>query len=380
MRRLILFLALASVGLVAAASSAQKSKLAAKVGLTTRVFHPIAPRNWRGAEKQELRCVIWYPAADTAVETRQVIGPPNAPEFEAGMAAEHAGFATATGKLPLVLLSHGSGGSAEQMAWLGTALARAGYIAVAVDHPGNNAHEPYTREGFALWWERATDLSQALDAMLADETFGPRIDPAKVVAAGYSLGGYTVLELGGAQTDINEFFDFCRSGSEASTNKTEARRSDVDTSVCRVPEKYGLGSVDDILHAVHKTSAISLAASGDSYEDVRIKAIFAIAPAVGFTLTPETLQNFIVPVEIVVGKADRIATPRDNADYIRSQIRGTRETVLPGVTHYTFLDTCTAEGKARLGPYCADEVDRDAIHTQVSAMAVKFFDRALHSK
>ena len=296
------------------------------------------------------------------------------------MAAEHAGFATAAGKLPLVLLSHGSAGSAEQMAWLGTALARAGYIAVAVDHPGSNAHEPYTREGFALWWERATDLSQVLDAMLADETFGPRIDPARIAAAGYSIGGYTVLELGGAQTDINEFFDFCRAGSEAATNKTEARHSDVDTSVCRVQERYGMGSVDEVLHAIHKTSSISLAASGDSYEDVRIKAIFAIAPAVGFTLTPETLQNFIVPVEIVVGKADRIATPRDNADYIRSKIRGTRETVLPGVTHYTFLNTCTAEGKAKLGTFCADEVDRDAIHTQTSAMAIKFFDHALHTR
>ena len=77
------------------------------------------------------------------------------------------------------------------MAWLGTALARAGYIAVAVDHPGNNSNSKATVEGLALWWERAADLSDVLDGMLADQSFGPHIDAAHVAAAGYSLGGYT---------------------------------------------------------------------------------------------------------------------------------------------------------------------------------------------
>lgn len=45
------------------------------------------------------------------------------------------------------MLSHGTGSSAIQLAWLGTVLARHGYIAVAVNHPGNNALEPYTAEG-----------------------------------------------------------------------------------------------------------------------------------------------------------------------------------------------------------------------------------------
>jgi len=100
-----------------------------------------------------------------------------------------------------VLLSHGTGGSAVQMAWLGMELARHGYIAVAVNHPGNNATEPYTAEGFALWWERATDLSEVLDGMLADATFGARIDARRVGAAGFSMGGYTVLELAGARNE-----------------------------------------------------------------------------------------------------------------------------------------------------------------------------------
>lgn len=82
---------------------------------------------------------------------------------------------------------------------------------------------------------------------------------------------------------------------------------------------------------------------------------------------------------MVVGAADPIATPKENADYVRAHVRGARETVLPNVAHYTFLDTCTAAGKAKLAVECGDPagVDREAVHAQVSEMAVRFFERAL---
>jgi predicted dienelactone hydrolase len=97
---------------------------------------------------------------------------------------------------------------------------------------------------------------------------------------------------------------------------------------------------------------------------------------------PDSLHSIRVPVQIVVGAADPIATPRDNADYIRAHIREAKETVLPNVAHYTFLDTCTAEGKQKLGVFCADPpaVDREAVHAQVDEMAVKFFDRELRPR
>jgi predicted dienelactone hydrolase len=54
--------------------------------------------------------------------------------------------------------------------------------------------EPYTVQGFTLWWERAKDLSTVLDDVLADPDFGPHIDRRRIGAAGFSLGGYTVIE------------------------------------------------------------------------------------------------------------------------------------------------------------------------------------------
>jgi predicted dienelactone hydrolase len=368
MRKLVLVLAavLSGVGPAGAETrpaAAKPNGLTVHVGVTTRVFHPAEQRNWRGDAQKSLRCTVWYPAAGTAVETRQVVGPPDAPLFEAGMASPGAAFAPSVYAWPLVLLSHGTGGSALQMAWLGTALARAGFVAVAVDHPGNNANEALTPEGFALWWERATDLSEVLDGMLADTEFGPVIDPKRVAAAGYSLGGYTVLELAGAQTDIARLFDLCA--------------KDADTAVCHVPEMHGLGPADEILKAVRKTSGESLARSGESFRDPRIKAVFAIAPALGFTLTEESLRGIKRPVEMVVGDADRIAPAETNAEYVHAYVRNSGLTVLPKVTHYTFLDSCTAAGKRELPRYCEEDADRDAVHAKVAAMAVEFFAKAL---
>jgi predicted dienelactone hydrolase len=336
------------------------------VGVVARVFHPKAVRNWRGATKQELHVMVWYPAPVTAVEVQQVIGPPSAPLFEAGMASPNAPMEPTLRTLPLIVLSHGSGGSAMQMAWLGTALARAGFIVAAVDHPGNNATEAYTAAGFLLWWERATDLSEVIDGMLADENFGQKIDKQRIGAAGFSLGGYTVMELAGAQTDVSVVYDHCR--------------KDPQWAQCQSPEMKDFGTPEQMLAQVRKTSGESLARSADSFRDARVSAVFAIAPGLGFTLTQESLRAIRLPVEIVVGNADQNAPANENANYIRSNVHGARETVLPGgVAHYTFLDTCTAAGKKELGVYCGDaaSVDRDKVHAEVGAEAVEFFEKAL---
>lgn len=342
------------------------SPSAGKAGVTHRSFKPTAARNWRGASKQQLDCTIWYPASPEAHEAAQQIGPPQHPLFLMGEAAPDAAFEPGGGQRPLILLSHGTGGSAAQMAWLGTALARAGMIAVAVDHPGNNASDHYTPEGFLLWWERATDLSEVLDGMLADTEFAPHIDRKLIGAAGFSLGGYTVLELAGAQTDLSAMVEHCHEQPQ-------------DTA-CRVPEMKDLPPGATLLQTVRKTSGESLARSGDSFADPRIRAVFAIAPALGYTLTDDSLRQIRLPVEIVVGAADPIAGPAENADRLRALIHGARETVLPGgVAHYTFLDLCTETGKQELPVYCVDNpgVDRNAIHQQVSLEAIGFFQKTL---
>ena len=186
-----------------------KSGTSFRVGMAFRSYTPKEPYNWRGAKTHALRTTIWYPAVDSAVEQPLQIQGLNI--FVLGNVAQKADLAAAPPKFPLILMSHGTGGTALSLAWLGTALAAHGYIVAGVNHPGNNAVEPYTVEGFSTWWERARDLSEVIDALLKDSTFGTRIDATRIGATGFSLGGYTMIEIAGGITDPAAFTDFCAS-------------------------------------------------------------------------------------------------------------------------------------------------------------------------
>ncbi len=350
--------------LLASSSFAAKKKIVlCPVGFSSRQFPAPEGYNWRGSNEHLLSGVVWYPAEASAGEKDQYIGPPDAPLFYAGRAAKDAMLGSAFGKYPLIALSHGTGGSALQMAWLGTYLAARGYIVVAVNHPGNNAITGYTTQGFIEGWERAEDVSTAISGMLSDSRFGERIDRDRIGAAGFSYGGYTMMELAGARTDFNRLLAWCNEQKDA----------------CNPPE---MPDLMEKFNAIKQQPDVqhSLQRSGDSYRDPRIRAVFAIAPALARAFTAETLQTITIPVHVVVGAADTIAPARDNAQFFVRNIRGAKLTILPGgVGHYTFLDVGTAVGKKQLPKLFVDGpgVNREAVHQQVSLMAAEFFDKQL---
>lgn len=310
--------------------------------------------------------IVWYPAdASPGEEKEQYIGPPDVPLFYAGRAAEDAPLAPAFGRFPLIALSHGTGGSAMQMAWLGTYLAARGYIVVAVNHPGNNAVTGYTTQGFIEGWERARDISTAVTDLLADSRFGTKIDPDRIGAAGFSYGGYTMMELAGATTDWNRILTWC----------------DQRKGGCDPPE---MPNLMEKLKTIKQQPDVqqALRHAEDSYRDPRIRAVFAIAPAVAQAFTPESLQRITIPVEIVAGDGDHIAPPTENGQFFAANIRGAKLTILPGgVGHYTFLDVGTEAGKKQFPELFVDNpgVDREAVHNQVGQMAAGFFDKELVS-
>src|SRR5271166_649145 len=343
------------------------------VGFSIRQFPVPEDYNWRGSDNQTLSGIVWYPAENSAGEKDQYIGPPDAPLFYAGRAAKDATFAPAFGKYPLIALSHGTGGSAMQMAWLGTYLAARGYIVVAVNHPGNNAVTGYTTQGFIEGWERAKDISTAISDMLADPRFGVRIDPDRIGAAGFSFGGYTMMELAGATTDPNRILSWCNE------QKGDEQKGDEPKGACNPPE---MPDLMDKFKAIRQQPDVqrALQRAGDSYRDPRIRAVFAIAPAVARAFTPENLQKVSIPVEIVAGAADAIAPPSENARFFAANVPGATLTILPGgAGHYTFLDLGTETGKKQLPQLFVDNpgVDREAVHQQVAGMAASFFEKEL---
>jgi predicted dienelactone hydrolase len=128
--------------------------------------------------------------------------------------------------------------------------------------------------------------------MLKDRRFGTKIDPDRIGAAGFSYGGYSMMELAGSRTDLQRLLAWC----------------DEQKDACNPPEmpdqmeKYkAIRQQPDVQQAFQD--------SGYSYRDPRIRAVFAIAPAVARAFTPQSLQKITISVEIVVGAADPIAPP-----------------------------------------------------------------------
>ena len=111
-------------------------------------------------------------------------------------------------RVPLVVISHGIGGSRRGYSWLGTFLATHGVAALHLQHVGSDRQvwmgnplgvvsrlqdAAQDREAIA----RAQDLRFALDSVLASE-HAERFDTKRIAAAGHSYGANTTLLASGA--------------------------------------------------------------------------------------------------------------------------------------------------------------------------------------
>jgi predicted dienelactone hydrolase len=335
-----------------------------KVGFTVREFVPPEPYDWRGSAHHALLTMIWYPAAADAKEERQRFGPPGGePMFDGGATAQNAAMAHAPEKFPLIVLSHGTGGDSVHMAWLGTALAAQGYVAAAVNHPGNNVIDGYTVQGFTLVWLRARDISAVIDAMSADRMFAGRLDPQRIAGAGHSLGGYTMIEVAGGISSVPRFRAFCQSKA-------------ADALCQPLPEIPDRRTKADTLLKTDPSFKAAYNEYGRSYRDPRVRAIFVMAPALGPAFIPQTLAAIHIPVAIVAGAADAVAPVASGARYFATHIPHAELKIFPApVGHFVFVGDCLAAGRKALPRICNDVtgVDRAAILSETVGLAEKFF-------
>jgi len=352
----------ATLGVITPVAAQQKS-----VGSAGRAYVDDKRLNWSHSAQRPMTVLIWYPSA---VPPEQLSASPSSnPMFvPLPSTAVDGPLSRANERYPLILISHGTGGSALGMFWLGYYLASRGYIVAALNHHGNTGAEPsMDPRGFLLYWERPRDLSAVLDRLLKDPVFGPHIDPQRIGAAGFSLGGYTVIAAAGARFNRAEYDRFCSS----------AQR---DFTCGPQPEFPDAPRLFQDLIAKDAVTRDSLAHSGDSFRDVRIKAIFAIAPVFGRAFTSADLTDVRLPVQIVVGLGDTTAPAATNAQRYAALLPGAKLLLLPAsVSHYTFVPECTEQGKKTLTRLCKDApgLDRHSVQAQVSALAADFFDSNL---
>jgi predicted dienelactone hydrolase len=112
--------------------------------------------------------------------------------------------------MPVVVFSHGMYMCPTQARFLMAALATRGYLVIAPRHADSNCQYSFfpelSRLGFKpspFWTEydfrdRAEDIRRVVATLPIDPRFRTRADFNRVGLAGHSLGGYTVLGLGGA--------------------------------------------------------------------------------------------------------------------------------------------------------------------------------------
>jgi predicted dienelactone hydrolase len=343
-------------------AAAQAQAQATPVGETHRLaVDPTA--SLRDADhRPNVRVTIWYPAASGAVEHDVSIGPKDTPLFDLGSVAPNAPFAPGDKRRPVILFSHGYGGSAQIMGWFGIALARDGYIVVAVDHPGNNAIDRMTVAGAVLYWVRAEDLRAALKMAEHDSFVGPHMDLSRVGVAGFSAGGFTALVAAGARVDPDHLARFCH------TNP--------DDGICRPQKEFALTprDVTDLFKRPDIQAEAARATASHAVPEVR--AAFTMAPALVQALDPAGLERMHLPLEIILGDADPVAPPGTNGLVAARMIPNASLIRLPGVGHYDFLASCTRFGQA-LVPRCKTSVPQGQTHRHAIEAAEAFFGREL---
>ncbi len=262
--------------------------------------------------------------------------------------------APSTGSFPLIVVSHGTGGSLATHHDSMTALARAGFVVASVEHPRDNFRDD---SGFGTDLQligRAHHIVALIDGVLAHAKIGGVVDPSRIGMSGHSAGGYTALLVAGAVPNFALMEEYRKAV------PFDVYRTRADT-VSDFRRKPGL----------------------DFVADPRVRAIFVMAPALGYVFDRNGLSRVEVPVRLYRSGADELLPHPWNAERIASMLpRRPEYEVLEGAGHFVFLAPCSAAFAARVPSICADppRIDRVALHQRLNAEMIDFFRRTLAVK
>ena len=134
---------------------------------------------------------VWYPSADAPSPV--TFGPFTVSAAKGGAVSGHG--------LPLVVLSHGRGGSFVGHHDTAEHLADAGFVVAALNHPGDTTLDKSRIGEMSVYVERPLDVKRVIDYMTGASPLAAAIDPNRIGLYGFSRGGYTGLVAIGANPD-----------------------------------------------------------------------------------------------------------------------------------------------------------------------------------
>lgn len=259
---------------------------------------------------------------------------------------------------PLVLLSHGYGGSWRNLSWLADVLVRQGYVVAAPDHPGTTTFDRDPGRA-AMLWERPRDLSRVVDALMMKPELAGAIDGRRIAAIGHSLGGWTVTALAGARFETPRLAEECRQNSSP-------------RACALIPE---LGLADPALER--------------DMTDPRISAFVSLDLGLARGFSPESLAGIDGTALVISAGTDIGDMPaRLESGYLSANLpkASTTSVEIPDAMHFSFMQVCKPGAVDLIeaetpgdGIVCRDGGDRsrEEIHREVSFLVTGFLAQAL---
>jgi predicted dienelactone hydrolase len=287
-----------------------------------------------GSESLEpLKGAVWYPCNQRPVDEK--LGP-----FVLTVAKD---CPVAGEKLPLVVISHGRGGTFLDHRDTAGALADAGFVVAAISHPGDNAMDKTRTNDLSVFVERPADIRRLIDFMLRSWPAAARIDADEIGIFGFSRGGYTGLVAVGANPHFAKTLRLC---------------DDVNTPLCDEVRK---GDLPGLVH------------------DPRIKAA-VIADPVGIFFTKDSFSDVMIPIQLWRSElGGGGVTPESVAHVVGELPTKPQVHFVPHSQHFSFMAPCSAEFTQSAREICTDrpDFDRVAFHKQFNADVLEFFRKYL---
>lgn len=240
------------------------------------------------------------------------------------------------GDFPLVLISHGSGGSPLLYRTLARYLASAGFVVGLPEHPFNNRNDDAWAGTLRNLRARPAVIRSALDWFFADSEFAASLRPGVAAVVGHSLGAYAALAAAGG----------------------------IATSFPRESED---GQVYEIA----------------TPPDPRIKALVLLAPATVWFAGDAALRKVAVPILMLSAERDEL-TRTFHAQIVIERLPDLaqiRHRVVENAGHFSFLSPFP-DAMSRPGFRPAQDppgFDRARFHDELNAEIAEFLQRELHA-
>ena len=244
--------------------------------------------------------------------------------------------------LPLIVVSHGKGGSSIGHHDTDEVLADAGFVVVAINHPGDNFSDLSRVSDLATYVERPTDIKRLIDFMIGASPFAARIDRNRIGFFGFSRGGYTGLVLIGGNPDW------------ASA-----------TAAC---QHFASFACDQILRREFPVQPLT--------HDPRIKAA-VLADPLAPLFNADSLKTVKVPVQLWASERGGDGVVPHDVAAVDGNLPAKHEyRVVANAGHFAFVPPCPP---AAAPEFCTDApgFDRTAFHAQFNADVLAFFQTHL---